>query len=217
MESDGWPTLFASAFHQSRNPMVLADAERRIVDANAAIVQLLGRARSALVGRQVSAFVAGGPLLSPSEWRKALTQGRFTGEATMLHADGGEIAVQWAAVTEMATGNRLVLFVALNTSRWGAHFRRAADGDRTGGALSGREREVVHHIALGSSGPEIADELRITHETVRTHVRNAMTKLGARSRAHLVAKTLAEVPIAEPAMVAALDEAGATGPVERRG
>ena len=46
-------------------------------------------------------------------------------------------------------------------------------------------------MALGASGPEIADELHISHETVRTHVRNAMDKLGARSRAHLVAKALA--------------------------
>jgi DNA-binding CsgD family transcriptional regulator len=42
------------------------------------------------------------------------------------------------------------------------------------------------------SGPEIADELQIAHDTVRTHVRNAMGKAGARSRAHLVAKAIGE-------------------------
>jgi DNA-binding CsgD family transcriptional regulator len=47
-------------------------------------------------------------------------------------------------------------------------------------------------VALGRSGPEIADELGIAHDTVRTHVRNAMTKAGARSRAHLVARALGE-------------------------
>ena len=40
------------------------------------------------------------------------------------------------------------------------------------------------------TGPEIADQLQIAHDTVRTHVRNAMVKMDARSRAHLVAKTL---------------------------
>ena len=44
----------------------------------------------------------------------------------------------------------------------------------------------------GDSGPEIAEELGIAHDTVRTHVRNAMEKIGARSRAHLVAKALGE-------------------------
>ena len=58
--------------------------------------------------------------------------------------------------------------------------------------LSEREREIVRLVALGSTGPEIADELHIAHDTVRTHVRNAMTKVGARSRAQLVAKVLGE-------------------------
>ena len=83
-----------------------------------------------------------------------------------------------------------MLFVALNTSRWGAHFRRAAEGDSSSRPLSAREREIVRLVALGATGPEIADELRIAHDTVRTHVRNAMVKQGARSRAHLVAKAL---------------------------
>jgi DNA-binding CsgD family transcriptional regulator len=53
-------------------------------------------------------------------------------------------------------------------------------------------REVVERVALGDTGREIAAELGIAHDTVRTHVRNAMAKVGARSRAHLVAKALGE-------------------------
>ena len=52
--------------------------------------------------------------------------------------------------------------------------------------------EIVWLVSLGGTGPEIADELGISHDTVRTHVRNAMDKLDARSRAHLVAKALGE-------------------------
>ena len=37
---------------------------------------------------------------------------------------------------------------------------------------------------------EIAKVLNISSETVRTHVRNAMTKLGAHTRAQLVALVL---------------------------
>ena len=47
-------------------------------------------------------------------------------------------------------------------------------------------------VAAGQTGPEIADHLHISHATVRTHVRNAMAKVGARSRAHLVAKALGD-------------------------
>jgi len=104
MAGDGWSSLFASAFHQSRNAMLLVDGERRIVDANTAFVELLGRSRGTLVGHHLYRFVAGGPLVTPGEWRDALAQGRFTGTAPMLHADVSEVGVQWAAVTEMATG-----------------------------------------------------------------------------------------------------------------
>jgi PAS domain S-box-containing protein len=192
MARDGWAALFVSAFRQSKNPMVLVDDGRRIVEANAAFVRMLGRRREALLGHHVWEFVSGGPIYTPAEWRDALAQGHFAGAATMLHADGTEIAVQWAAHTEVATGRRLVLFAALNTSRWGNHFRRHREHPPAGGKLSARELEVVRLVARGETGPEIAAELGIAHETVRTHVRNAMTKLDARSRAHLVAKVLGE-------------------------
>lgn len=191
MVGEGWSGLFETAFTQSRNPMVLVDSDRRIVAVNPAFARLLGRSKGALVGRPLFTFVAGGPLATPDEWRDALAQGRFTGEASLVHASGDEVAVQWAGAAEVATGRRLVLFVALNTSRWGDRFRRP-DGEPAGTELTRRERQVVEHVALGDTSPEIASRLGISHETVRTHVRNAMGKSGARSRAHLVAKTLAE-------------------------
>ena len=192
MVGEGWSGLFETAFSQSRNPMVLVDADRTIVEVNPAFARLLGRAKSGLVGRKLFTFVAGGPLVTPDEWRDALSQGRFTGEANLVHSSGSEVAVQWAGATEVATGRRLVLFVAVNTSRWGDQFRRPPDGWSGRAELTEREREVVEHVALGDTSPEIASRLGISHETVRTHVRNAMGKSGARSRAHLVAKALAE-------------------------
>jgi DNA-binding NarL/FixJ family response regulator len=59
-------------------------------------------------------------------------------------------------------------------------------------ALSTREREILGLLANGFSNPEIASRLFISPETVRTHVRNAMEKRHARSRAHLVAKSLTD-------------------------
>jgi PAS domain S-box-containing protein len=196
--TDGWPTLFASAFRQSRNAMVLLDEQRRIVDANAAIVGLVGRARQSLLGRPASDLLVRGPLATEGEWRAWLAAGRFTGEATMRHADGSAVTVQWGATTEVATGRRLVLVVALHTSRWGPRFRRTPDDRRGARALSPREHEVVRLVAEGQTGPEIADALGIAHDTVRTHVRNAMDKYGARSRAHLVAKAIGEGPPRSP-------------------
>ena len=187
-----WAGLFSMAFKQSRNAMVLLDGNRRHVDTNGAYVKLLGYRREDIVGRPIYRLVVGGPLASPSEWRAALATYQFTGEAELRAADGGSVAVQYAATTEVVTGRRLVLFVALSSSRWGPRFRRTLPPEHEPQKLSNREREIIRLVALGSTGPEIADELRIAHNTVRTHTRNAMEKVGARSRAHLVAKALGE-------------------------
>lgn len=172
--------------------MVLLDSQRRHVDVNGAYLKLLGYRREELIGRPVYQFAPDGLQVSEAEWRAGLAQHRFTGESELVAADGSRVAAQWAATTEVVTGRQLVLFVALSTSQWGPRFRRALPVARESEALTKREREVVRLVALGASGPEIADELRIAHDTVRTHARNAMAKVGARSRAHLVAKALAE-------------------------
>jgi DNA-binding NarL/FixJ family response regulator len=53
--------------------------------------------------------------------------------------------------------------------------------------LTAREKEVVGLVAHGLSNTDIAEALTISHATVKTHVSRAMTKLGARDRAQLVA------------------------------
>jgi DNA-binding NarL/FixJ family response regulator len=56
--------------------------------------------------------------------------------------------------------------------------------------LSPREREILGLLSQGLSGEEAAKQLFLSSETVRTHVRNAMTKLDAATRAHAVALAL---------------------------
>jgi DNA-binding NarL/FixJ family response regulator len=56
--------------------------------------------------------------------------------------------------------------------------------------LSPRECEILGLLAQGLSGEDAAKQLFLSSETVRTHVRNAMTKLGAATRAHAVALAL---------------------------
>jgi PAS domain S-box-containing protein len=193
VEQEGWAGLFASAFKESRNAMVLLDSRRIQVDANGAYLALLGYRRDQIVGRPIYEFVVGGPVMSAQQWARALSRHHFNGEARLVCSDGASVGVQWAATVEVVTGHRRILLVALSTSRWGAQFRRPQTVRRRDSeALSEREREIVRLVALGRSGPEIADELRIAHNTVRTHVRNAMTKSGTRSRAHLVARALGE-------------------------
>jgi DNA-binding CsgD family transcriptional regulator len=61
---------------------------------------------------------------------------------------------------------------------------------RTPNRLTRREREILALIAQGLTSAEAADELVVAEDTVRTHVRNAMRKLQARTRTHAVVLAL---------------------------
>jgi DNA-binding NarL/FixJ family response regulator len=54
-------------------------------------------------------------------------------------------------------------------------------------ALSGREIEVLQHIAGGNRNRDIAERLFISEETVKVHVKHIMEKLGADDRTQAVA------------------------------
>jgi len=53
-------------------------------------------------------------------------------------------------------------------------------------SLTGREIEVLRLIASGNANKVIADKLCITEETVKGHVKNILSKLGANDRTHAV-------------------------------
>jgi DNA-binding CsgD family transcriptional regulator len=60
--------------------------------------------------------------------------------------------------------------------------RRDVRGRRAGDELTDREREVLRQVARGEPTRRIAGQLGISRETVETHIRSGMRKLGARTR-----------------------------------
>ena len=50
--------------------------------------------------------------------------------------------------------------------------------------LTGREMQVLRHIAFGMSNKEIARSLAISVDTVKEHVQNILRKMGLRDRTH---------------------------------
>jgi DNA-binding NarL/FixJ family response regulator len=52
-------------------------------------------------------------------------------------------------------------------------------------ALSPREQQVTALVCLGFTNRQIADHLVLSHETVKTHVRNVLYKFDLRSKAEL--------------------------------
>lgn len=60
------------------------------------------------------------------------------------------------------------------------------------GKLTRRQREILQLIADGESTTVAARELDLSEETVKTHTKNALARLGARNRTHAVAIAMRE-------------------------
>jgi two-component system NarL family response regulator len=60
------------------------------------------------------------------------------------------------------------------------------------GRLTRRQREILQLLANGESTTVAARELGLSEETVKTHTKNALGRLGARNRSHAVAIALRE-------------------------
>jgi DNA-binding CsgD family transcriptional regulator len=83
-------------------------------------------------------------------------------------------------------------------------------------SLTAREREILGLLATGLSGADIAARLVLSPETVRTHVRNAMAKLGASTRSQAVALAIQGGEIADAAERDRDETSGAGAGVGRR-
>ena len=64
--------------------------------------------------------------------------------------------------------------------------RRAGERNGPLDALSDRERDVLLGMVAGKRGSQIAEDLRISAETVRTHTRSILTKLHVHSQVEAI-------------------------------
>jgi PAS domain S-box-containing protein len=190
--ASAWQSLFWTVFNRSRNPMAIIDRERRYVEVNPCHTKVFGRSRDEIVGTLVDDYLPPDELATIAAEYEAFTRdGEFNNERSYITSDGRVVRVQYAVATERITGHDLAFFVS--------HVVDAADEQESeeqpsaghdGESLSPREREVVQHVALGMTSRQIAEELSVSTETVRTHIRNALAKTGTRTRAQLVAQVM---------------------------
>jgi PAS domain S-box-containing protein len=189
---------FWSIFEQSRIPMALVDRNRRYVSVNDAVIKLYRYPREQVVGHRAGrTAIDEEPAIADARWEQLVRTDELYGEGVVAHADGTHMDVSYAAHATTVGDRWLALIVTLS-ARFrpdGPELLRATDiGSRSDkpSKLTNREREVVRLVALGSSTRGIAADLGLSFETVRTHVRNAMAKTGAHTRAQLVALLLAD-------------------------
>ena len=183
---DGWERLFWLVFERTSNPVALLDEDRRIVELNEAAVSLLGGERERLVGSSMADSVLPAERArSAADWQEFLRSGEYAGTRDLIRPDGSTVQVDFAARLAEIGGERLAIYVAMAREETEPAVPSAAEL-----SLTTREREIVMLIALGRDTSEIAAELHVSPETVRSHVRNAMAKLDVHTRAQLVAVVL---------------------------
>ena len=185
-------TEFWDLFRTSRNPMVLVSADRTLIEANAAMRALTHRSVKRSAGRPVLDFIVPGDRAhAEAIWKELEVTGHALDSEHVRTVSGATICFHYAAVeTHLDEYGKCFLAVGIDTS---VHPDDAPTGNGARG-LTPREEEVVRLVAEGRTNDEIAQVLSLSPETIRTHVRNAMDKTGARNRAHLVAHRYARRP-----------------------
>lgn len=189
-----------TALERSRHPMLIADDQRRWVTGNAAACDLLGVAWEEIPWRTMDEFTSPGERRRLEEqWGAFLSSGGAEGWYQLYVPDRGHVPVEFSATANVLPARHLSVFIppdeALAEQTKGALAREATWAPvAVEGAgrlqLTQREREVITLVASGLQSGDIAEHLFLSPETVKSHVHNALAKLGAHTRAHAVAIAL---------------------------
>lgn len=165
------------------------DRARIVVDANLTAHWVSSRAR-ALMDDHNSVIHRNGRIL-PRDHRVEGELRTFVEQAT------GEVSAQ--CISDPGTGEQVVLTATRLPSPWqhlvGITLQRAgydvsvrlANLEQALG-LTPTEARVAHHLFCGHTAEETAENLCVSLDTIRTHIKRAYAKLGVSSREHFFHK-----------------------------
>lgn len=136
------------------------------------------------VARLAHACDAGEP---PAELVADVLERAETVGATFLVAEGGSAALA-AVLAEARRRPQTAFLRRLAATRPHAVAPTRANATHPMDALSERERTVLRYLVTSLSYKEIAEELYVSVNTVKTHVKNIIRKLHATSRADAIAR-----------------------------
>jgi PAS domain S-box-containing protein len=189
-----------TAFERSKHPMLIADDQRRWVTANTAACELLGIARDEVPWHTIDEFTPQSDRQWLEEqWRAFLANGAAEGLYQLYVPERGAITVEFSATANVLPARHLSVLIppdefsveqvksALARKEPWTSSREESSGRQQ---LTDREREIMTLVASGLQGGDIAERLFLSPETIKSHVHNAMGKLGAHTRAHAVAIAL---------------------------
>ena len=170
---------FRAVFDNAVEPIVLLNERGRLVDANRSGERLFEISREERRGRDLGDFVAGDRSPWDDGWRTLKEDRRAAGRLMVRTASGREVSVDYWATADFSPGLHLLL------------LREAGRDDAEAPALTAREAEVLGLLAKGLTARQVADRLVLSPATVRTHVQNAVSRLGAATRVQAIAIAIA--------------------------
>jgi PAS domain S-box-containing protein len=174
--------------------LVAADEERRVKRVNSRWSDMTGYSAEQVASMRLDDLIA--PESRPGldmRWGDLLRSGMSTARTVLMCADGSRLQVRYGAFAHVVPGIQVTTFIP--EPGQAGRLMRPARTRRTG-QLTRREQESLRLVARGMTTTVAAEQLGISPETVRTHVRNAMNKLGARTRAQAIAVAMrdGEIP-----------------------
>src|SRR6476469_5196182 len=174
--------------------LLAAGDERRIVRVNRRWSDLTGYDADAATEMRIDDLLA--PESRPGiemRWSDLVATGLATARIVLLRPDHVRVAIRYGAFANVLPGVHVAACLA--EPGQDARALRPARARRAG-QLTRREQESLRLVAMGMTTTAAADQLGTSPETVRTTVRNAMNKLGARTRAQAIAVAMrdGEIP-----------------------
>jgi DNA-binding CsgD family transcriptional regulator len=162
-------------------PAYIVDCHRRVRWQNAASIELVGDVRGRLDG---SVLAPGdlGPAREAFE-RKQQGASHTELEVSVARRDGTRVRVAVSSVPlKNAAGAMIGSFGLAQV------LEEIEPASEHAPWLSPRERETLTLLAGGYSTVQMAQQMSISKETVRNHVKGLLRSLGARSRVEAIAK-----------------------------
>jgi DNA-binding CsgD family transcriptional regulator len=160
----------------------LVDDDGVCIEASLGASRLLGRSREDLIGMPLlELFEPSSVTPVDQAWHEVRDGGGKVGSFA-LRAPAAAAHVAATVMPSVLPGRHIV-----RLDPGVARAEPSASPHEQPRMPSAREAQVLTLLTQGASDREIARSLRVSPATVQTHVRNAKSKLGARTRAQAVA------------------------------
>jgi PAS domain S-box-containing protein len=188
-------------------PASLHDVKGRFVHMNRPAERASGRSNAQLLGRRLTELLPHEAHDKvETQFRRAVERGEPTDFETVFVDTSGQIRGVRAQQLPLRDGDSIVgvLILAFDVGRAPSEPMRALPDSR----LTPRQREILILIAAGLSTSEVAEELTLSPETVRNHLRNAFRELRAHTRVEAIATARRLGLLAAPALGPPLRDAG---------